>query len=138
MDTKQVGGTHYGDSEQYQHWDYCVEAHVPYLEAAATKYLSRWRDKNGIEDLKKAQTYVAKRVKCLTHGIGVWTSGMRLADKFELFLNTSKVPQEERVIIDTIMHWETVDQLIAAHNTIDELIEEAKAAEPGSTYTNQG
>jgi hypothetical protein len=54
----QVGGNHY--QSEYQHWDLALAIPYSYLEAAATKYVSRWRKKNGIEDLRKALHYLNK------------------------------------------------------------------------------
>lgn len=55
---RQVGGTHY--NKTYQHWDFVCDTGMHYLIAQATRYLSRWRDKNGLEDLEKALHYVDK------------------------------------------------------------------------------
>lgn len=55
---RQVGGTHY--QSEVQHWDYVVANNIPYLEATIIKYLTRWRKKNGLEDLEKAKHYFDK------------------------------------------------------------------------------
>jgi hypothetical protein len=34
-----------------------------YLEGNTLKYLSRWRHKNGVEDLKKAEWYLKKTIE---------------------------------------------------------------------------
>jgi hypothetical protein len=39
------------------------EAFAGYLQGNCIKYLSRYRDKNGIEDLKKAQHYLSKLIE---------------------------------------------------------------------------
>jgi len=44
---KQVGGDHY--AAEYQHWDWAGETQLGYLESAATKYVSRWRKKGGVQ-----------------------------------------------------------------------------------------
>lgn len=54
----QVGGDHY--KGEYQHWDFVCDTGMHYLLGCATKYISRWRKKNGVEDLKKALHYVEK------------------------------------------------------------------------------
>ena len=56
---QQVGGTHYAD-KAIQPWDYIVANNLGYLEGNVVKYVSRWKDKGGVEDLKKAQHYLAK------------------------------------------------------------------------------
>lgn len=58
----QHGGSHYRKLG-IQHWDYVVVNNIPYLEACAIKYLTRWRDKGGIEDLRKAKHYVEKLIE---------------------------------------------------------------------------
>ena len=58
-DDMQVGGNHYKD-KSIQPWDYIVANDLGYLEGNVVKYVSRWKNKNGIEDLKKAQHYLAK------------------------------------------------------------------------------
>ena len=58
----QHGGEHY-KKQAIQVWDYITQNEIPYLEGNAIKYLSRWRDKGGIEDLKKAAHYVQKLIE---------------------------------------------------------------------------
>lgn len=63
----QVGGDHYAQGmgmcpncgfKGLQHWD--LYATAPYLEGTATKYITRWREKGGLEDLRKAISYLNK------------------------------------------------------------------------------
>ena len=63
----QVGGHHY-TSKEVQPWDamqswMSPEAFAGYLQGNCIKYLARYRDKNGIEDLKKAQHYLSKLIE---------------------------------------------------------------------------
>lgn len=53
----QVGGTHYKDLK-IQPIEFIYANNIPFCEANAIKYLCRWRNKNGIEDLKKARHYI--------------------------------------------------------------------------------
>ena len=60
----QIGGDHYA-SKSVQPWEameawMSPEAFSGYLQGNCIKYLSRYREKNGIEDLYKAQHYLAK------------------------------------------------------------------------------
>lgn len=54
----QHGGDHY--KTKYEHWDLVVNTGMGYFEGNATKYVSRWRKKGGIQDLRKAHHYVWK------------------------------------------------------------------------------
>lgn len=58
---KQIGGTHY-QHQEYQHWDFAVDVagNDAYLKGCASKYIVRYKDKNGIEDLRKALHYIDK------------------------------------------------------------------------------
>lgn len=63
---KQIGGSHYAG--EYQHWDWAIDINLPYLESAATKYISRWRDKNGAQDVEKAIHYMEKALETFSSG----------------------------------------------------------------------
>jgi hypothetical protein len=58
----QVAGDHY-KSKAIQPWDYIVSNDLGYLEGNVIKYVSRWKDKGGIDDLRKAQHYLAKLIE---------------------------------------------------------------------------
>ena len=38
--------------------DYIIANGIPFCEGNAIKYISRWKYKNGLEDLKKARHYI--------------------------------------------------------------------------------
>jgi hypothetical protein len=58
----QVAGTHY-KTKAIQPWDYIISNNIGYLEGNVIKYVSRWRDKGGVDDLKKAQHYLIKLIE---------------------------------------------------------------------------
>jgi hypothetical protein len=62
----QVAGTHYKD-KAIQPWDYIVGNNLGYLEGNIVKYVSRWKDKGGVADLKKARHYLDKLIE-VTYG----------------------------------------------------------------------
>lgn len=53
---KQVGGTHY--QKKIQPWDIIHEWDLDYWRGNVIKYVLRCKEKNGIEDLKKAIHYL--------------------------------------------------------------------------------
>lgn len=53
----QVGGQHY-KSMKIQPVEYIHENNIPYIEGCVIKYISRWRSKNGVEDLNKAKHFI--------------------------------------------------------------------------------
>jgi hypothetical protein len=59
---QQVGGEHYA-VKAIQPWDFIIANNIGYLEGNIIKYISRWKDKGGVEDLKKAQHYLQKLIE---------------------------------------------------------------------------
>lgn len=60
---RQVGGNHYKTGELPQHWDLVNMYGWDYFTGQITKYLMRWRKKNGIQDLEKAAHYLQKYIE---------------------------------------------------------------------------
>ncbi len=58
---RQIGGEHYKTA--FEHWDLVERNGLGYLEGCATKYVSRWRKKNGVQDLQKALHYIDKLIE---------------------------------------------------------------------------
>lgn len=53
----QVGGQHY-KGKTIQPIEYIHANNLNYSEGAIVKYITRWREKNGFEDLEKIKHYV--------------------------------------------------------------------------------
>lgn len=53
----QIGGGHYA-KYKIQPTEFIYKNNVPFIEGNIIKYVMRHRDKNGIEDLKKARHYI--------------------------------------------------------------------------------
>lgn len=58
----QVAGSHY-KTKAIQPWDYIAVNNLGYFEGNIVKYVSRWRDKGGVEDLRKAKHYLEKLIE---------------------------------------------------------------------------
>lgn len=65
---KQIGGTHYAEGGDIQHWDWVIINGMGYLEGVASKYVARYRKKNGRQDLEKALHYVQKLQEAFAAG----------------------------------------------------------------------
>ena len=103
----QVGGEHY--ASEYQHWDFVQDALCGlYLEGQITKYVSRWRKKNGVQDLQKALHFTNKlrestHLRCmssLNREAGI--DGIKIANEF---CAINKLDEKETYIITTIAGW---------------------------------
>jgi hypothetical protein len=53
----QVDGDHY-KTMKIQPVEFIHGNNIPYLEGNVIKYVSRWRSKNGVADLRKAKHYI--------------------------------------------------------------------------------
>jgi hypothetical protein len=58
----QHGGSHYLACA-IQPWDFIVSNGLPFLEGCIIKYVARHKRKGGLEDLKKAQHFLAKLIE---------------------------------------------------------------------------
>ena len=58
----QIGGRHHIE-KAIQPWDFIVQNNMGYLEGCIIKYVSRYKEKNGIEDLIKASHYLEKLIE---------------------------------------------------------------------------
>lgn len=55
--SKQVGGSHYSKYE-IEPIDFINKNNLSYMQGNAIKYIVRYKDKNGLEDLEKAKHYI--------------------------------------------------------------------------------
>ena len=53
---EQVAGEHY-KTQKIQPIEYILANKLPFIEGNIVKYITRWREKGGIEDLKKVKHY---------------------------------------------------------------------------------
>lgn len=57
---KVVNPKHY--TKGIETWDFIASKEMSFMEGNIVKYVSRWKQKNGIEDLKKAKQYIDKLI----------------------------------------------------------------------------
>lgn len=58
----QIAGTHY-KAHAIQPWDAIIAWDLGFLAGNVVKYVVRYRQKNGVEDLKKARHYLDKLIE---------------------------------------------------------------------------
>jgi len=59
----QVGGTHY--NKPIEPIEYIEKNSLGFHEGNVVKYITRYKDKNGVEDLKKAKWYLERLIENL-------------------------------------------------------------------------
>lgn len=152
--TQQVGGGHYKGTT-YQHWDFVMIALAGrYLEGNITKYITRWRKKNGLEDLKKARHYLTKLIEQFNLGNvqPLYTVHHAPCQSPDHFCDVNGVDVSERMVVLLVSNWHGAKELNKAGNILDALIEQVEneaaqyadeeqrtaGSEPGAGYVNQG
>lgn len=56
----QIGGDHYKDHGGEEHWDFAWKHRYNQFEYCASKYVERYKEKNGLQDLEKALHHLVK------------------------------------------------------------------------------
>lgn len=130
---RQVGGQHY--AAPFQHWDFVEFVNLGYLPAQVTKYVCRWKKKNGLQDLQKAAHFLAKFIE--TEKLRV-TTVQRFANNF---VNSNELGMEERQIVMLIAqhHCSTITLLEMAERALFRLmtVEQDRLSTASLPETNQ-
>lgn len=135
---KQVAGKHYQSG--FQHWDMLVKfGYGPeYYVGQATKYISRWRKKNGIPDLLKGQHFVEKLIELVKQygdgflpAVGVHVDLDDASVHLAKFFNANDITGDEAVIIDYLIFADSLDVLLG----VDKLLNLLVAKETNKTVT---
>lgn len=120
--TRQVGGTHY--QSPYQHWDLVVKIGLDYLGAQVIKYLTRYRKKNGLQDVEKAGHFLDKLIECshtvIIHRPAYPIDFIRI--EVQRFILWNNLEERVRPIVHIICTWQNADQLALAKTLLNELI----------------
>lgn len=58
----QVGGDHY-KQQAIQPWDYIAANNLDFFQGSIIKYVTRWRNKAGVQDLEKALHFLQKYIE---------------------------------------------------------------------------
>jgi hypothetical protein len=123
---RQVGGTHYRG--KMQHWDFVEKHGLGYVEGNATKYLSRWRNKNGLQDLEKSQHYVDKLIELSYEGRG--PRGFVPVGIIRDFCNEHELSETEFEIFKRLCKQWTLEDLVEARDLLRHVVSVAKAGLP--------
>lgn len=121
---QQVGGRHY--KTEYEHWDLAVTIPLGYLEGCATKYVSRWRKKHGIEDLWKALHYLNKLMEVADYEIPRKLSHTEIGKEVDRFGQVNDLSVLEGAFIELLCTYRNSVDLIEARYVLEEIIEAAE------------
>lgn len=127
----QIGGSHYKGAA-LEHWDFTVRAlGNRYLEGAITKYISRWRRKDGLKDLMKCDHFLQKLgeeiVHCRVYPLPHVGSTERIR-MVELFNASYDLPSEEAGIVFVAATWTKLGHIQEARAILSGIIQRSEAA----------
>ena len=134
---RQVAGDHYktDNAAGLQHWDLVDDYGVGYLAGCASKYLTRFRRKNGAQDLQKAHHYLEKMIE--NYGLIHRHEGDIPALTLAIFFADNGLSGAECEPLRLIFNWLTVADLKIARTWVESLIAEYDGSAPGAGYVNQ-
>lgn len=124
-DDRQVGGTHYKST--YQHWTLVSLTGMGYFEGCSTKYVARYKQKNGLEDLRKARHYLQKLREDVVDG-KVQPRKVNHSDvamEVLQFGNENKIEGNELAFILILSSWTSASELSIADGLLTMIIEDA-------------
>lgn len=117
VNDKQVGGRHYKDNGDFQHWDVVTALNWDYLVGAATKYLWRLGRKGdtakSIEDIDKAIHYLEKKKELLQ--LQLDSDRLRMA---KIEANAYTVPQAVVNVPYDLKEWFTEEGYLTDGKTL--------------------
>lgn len=120
----QVGGAHY--KADTQHWDLMWGLYGPaYFKAQITRYVSRWRRKEGVKDLQKAAHYTEKLIECAKADGVVFElrdDTLQGAALLNQFFEANDLSVEDADIVAATLGAESVGDLLAIHEVLHSMI----------------
>ena len=139
---RQVGGAHYRKNTAYQHWDLVADTGMNYYTAQVTKYLTRWRSKNGAEDVRKALHYCDKLISLREEGRAPLCSVAQLfampnckaaLDKFYQFVDEQGLSKDETIIFEQCISYQSQPDLLRLRENIQQLLTRIEEGTFGQT-----
>jgi hypothetical protein len=124
----QVGGNHYAGD--FQHWDFIEVNGFGYLEGCSSKYLTRWREKGGVVDLRKSLSYADKTRKMYLAGLKSprFDPSRELVMPFASFFALDKhMCSVTRMAFRQVLTWRNEQDLLDALSSIRTLLWAAEA-----------
>jgi hypothetical protein len=130
-DDYQVAGNHYRGGG-YQHWNLVLSCDLDYLAGCSTKYVSRWRKKDGLKDLQKSLHYLNKLEESRAKPLARLMTVEEILREVNAFSEANKLSDLERSYVRMLSTWQTRDELNMARELLFLLLDEAEALEKGA------
>lgn len=143
---RQVGGSHY--KKEYEHWDWVEDIGLGYVEGCATKYVTRWRSKDGRKDLEKALHYTDKTIELARDSnrenrvrttFKAWRDDMPLpvVKATDKFIAANAIGEAAACYVRMMVSWRKVPDLQAARLVIVSILEGFNASPDAQCLVNE-
>lgn len=134
-DDRQVGGDHYRNNRDgEQHWTIMAECCADYFAGCISKYVHRFPNKNGLQDLEKAMHFIDKAMET---GAG-HTQYPTPAEEWVSYQHHDALSTLEnsymRLVLFNVL---CTHDLPNAKKALTDLIDLYAASEPGRHYVDQ-
>ena len=116
---QQVGGKHYQEMA-IQPIEFILANNMGFAEGSVIKYVSRWRQKGGVEDLKKALHFL-EFIKESRNQIADMRQGFRVLKPTitaHKYIEANAIPEQEADIIRWVYFWSHNPNLINVENAV--------------------
>lgn len=107
----------------YQHWDFVIRVGLTYLEGCTTKYVTRWRKKEGAKDLWKALQYLDKMI--MMGDYNIQRNNIMVDQELDRFATANDLEPLETHYIFMICTYRNEKTLKTARQILSKLINEA-------------
>ena len=115
---------------EYLHWDFVAKVGMGYFDGNATKYISRWRKKGGLQDLQKALHYVDKYIEIFNkdeYKPVLRIDSIAIRAEVDKFSQANALSPVEQMAILQLAAWEGVSDLWVARGLIQSLIDDVES-----------
>lgn len=119
---RQVGGTHY--KVELEHWDFIGNLGAGYFEGQITKYVTRHRSKNKLQDLEKALHFAQKKLEFVRR-TSILQSNRGASPSpgdLRLYGQANDLGRLELDIVYLVLSWRTQGDLQRAIDMLNDLI----------------
>src|SRR5579859_258729 len=107
-----------------------------YFTGNLTKYVVRWRKKNGVADLEKAVHYLDKLIMLYQTDRRSWanraTAPVLLPEKFYLWCREQQLSAEEQAVVELACVYHSLADLYRLHARLLALLATARQNQPGA------
>jgi hypothetical protein len=108
----------------YMHWDFAVKVGLGYLDGCSTKYVARWRGKEGLKDLRKAWNYLEKLIEVGDYGIQ--RKNVNIDIELQRFVEANKLTFLEHQYLFILCTYRNEAALRSARHILAKIIATAK------------